>query len=648
MAAALDTQSFEVDAEAEEVMREIEGVGGVQPSNSQQTSTVHPQTQCCTDAGKAQLALARRVRAICGLPGQVYSEVLASIQCNGLPEPLASEVTQETAEAALSKMRDYQRLMCKQQRPMALKLPTERELDRFLAEALAAEADEPGALATTVRRQHVHFTHVHTGNPEHKQPGDFTRPQIFAHIEKVFREVYPDPKSPTGSILAFGSVAKEKKGQEHHHIPTFSTSQYYWNKVAHWSLKKFKVPLNAVAHQGYLTMYAYIRTPTAKKPLADLDAELWHSKYHPRGQALTDLLKSCKMSGQANGQRQPKSGDTLKRKRLSLFEEIKGNDIQSVEALRAHAGREAEQGRNALAEYCARQGQKLEEVLSNVRSIIDAPRQLSGGKTTLVEKLQKAAVDLPCECRGQWAPGAAAILQRNGIEVQTFCSSVLRALHLGAKRGANVACVGAGGCGKSSLLEPLEKIFSCSPKPEEGSSFPLASAAGHEVLLWQDYEHDEKTVRFTDLLSFLMGESVAVRRPGMLNSKLKNQSPCFYSGRSQMALLPSRRHSPEVCAQYNGMMSERFTVFEFTAPIPMVVRDMAWPQCARCAAGFVLQHGSLVAAVQSQPQSQVAPSPSAPPTGALTADLERLVQLRDNGVLDEEEFLAAKRQLLQM
>jgi len=51
-------------------------------------------------------------------------------------------------------------------------------------------------------------------------------------------------------------VVKERHagGEEHHHCPVFCTQQHYWSKVARVSLTK-GVPLNAVCHDGYVTMY---------------------------------------------------------------------------------------------------------------------------------------------------------------------------------------------------------------------------------------------------------------------------------------------------------------------------------------------------------------------------------------------------------
>jgi hypothetical protein len=76
-----------------------------------------------------------------------------------------------------------------------------------------------------------------------------------------FKDVYPDPCSPTGSVLAFGMVAEEcysvtSPGQcpSHKHAPCFCTEPIFWNKVAKRSLEGYYVKLNAVAHESYVDM----------------------------------------------------------------------------------------------------------------------------------------------------------------------------------------------------------------------------------------------------------------------------------------------------------------------------------------------------------------------------------------------------------
>ena len=99
-----------------------------------------------------------------------------------------------------------------------------------LTKALEAEgAEDEAALAATARRRHVHFTHVRTFDPEHIQPSQFTRKELWLHLEKCYGEVYPCGSSRTGSILQFGKVSKERidEEDEHHHVATFSLQQHY-------------------------------------------------------------------------------------------------------------------------------------------------------------------------------------------------------------------------------------------------------------------------------------------------------------------------------------------------------------------------------------------------------------------------------------
>ena len=524
--------------------------------------------------------------------------------------------------------------------------------EMMLAEALAAEEEyEPGELPTTTRRKHVHYTFVRTYHKGFRQPKQLSRMQMWQHMERLYKEAYPDTTGPTGSILQFGVVATEQHQgasksadrDEHKHIACFCNVQHYWNKIAKLSAEKYRIPLNAVAHESYLTMYAYLRQHSRKKPLDEIDAEAFLSEFHPRGADLSKLLNSSRNNKALQASRGSARDEGRKRQRLSLFDEVKKHDIQNVQALCAHACNEFQAGNPALAEYCTRQGGKLEDILRNARTVLDAPAKLAGKTASLLNKLETAAESLPCECNGLWGPGADKILERNNIPKTKFCAAVLRALRLGAKRGSNVACIGAGGCGKSTLIEVLEKIISCAPKPEKVSSFPLASVAGYDALLWQDYEHDEDTIRFTDLLSFLMGESVNIRRPGVLNAKLKNESPCFYSGRTRMHLIPSKTHGREACCGYNSMMDERFEVFDFWNPIPFAERQMDFPACGKCGATYFLSSGKAEAANASAQGRQVAPVPA---SSTLTADLIQLAELHSAGLLDSQEFKAAKQKLL--
>ena len=246
---------------------------------------------------------------------------------------------------------------------------------------------------------------------------------------------------------------------------------------------------------------------------------------------------------------------------------------------------------------------------------------------------------------GAGGPGVLQVVAANRITVAEYCHAMVRALQTGAKRGVNVACVGPGGCGKSALIEPLDKIYRTAPKPQAGSTFPLARVVNVEVMLWQDYSHDEATLRFTDLLAFFVGEAVAMRRPGQTNRSFRNEAPTFLTGRCPIQILS---RDVAAAAELNRMMGERFVVFSFTQPLPFEVRQTEWKHCGRCFASFLLRG--------VQPQlPRLAPDMQLPLAAAqrhdgggsqLLLELRELVRPREQGFLDDSEFQAAKRRLL--
>ena len=127
------------------------------------------------------------------------------------------------------------RLRHKQAEPV--QLPT--AVDDAIAWERALGEGEP-VLAENHRPFHVHWTHVRTHNPQDVQPEAFkTRAQFWSHLLLCYKEAYPDASSPTGSIVQFGLVVKEKHKDaplekdrsEHHHCAMYTSQKHYWNKV---------------------------------------------------------------------------------------------------------------------------------------------------------------------------------------------------------------------------------------------------------------------------------------------------------------------------------------------------------------------------------------------------------------------------------
>ena len=286
------------------------------------------------------------------------------------------------------------------------------------------------------------------GTQRYKQPHEFSRKQFYQHLEKCYAEAYPCNGTRSG-ILMFGLVAQERhaagvQGEYsavHFHCAAFTQEQHYWNKVAKLSLQKYKVPLNAVAHDSYTEMYEYLRVPSAKKPLCELDGAAWPSPAHPRGHDLEKLLRAGRRAQEANAAqagRRATSASGQKRGRArapNIFDIVSKKRVRTVSELQCLVAEEAQQGNAALAQFCTRQGHKLEELLNNAWHVLEAPQRALESQRTLIQRMRQAACDLPCLCGGLWTGGAAFILHHNGIPLHAFAGAVIKALTFGRKTG---------------------------------------------------------------------------------------------------------------------------------------------------------------------------------------------------------------------
>ena len=500
----------------------------------------------------------------------------------------------------------FHRLSRKQAPPPEYVDP-EAQQQRIADAALEAEAwAEITSLSEDKQRQHVHYTHVRTTDPDDRQPESFTRKAFYEHLERCYAESYPEPAHRSKSILLFGAVAKEAHAasvdstrDQHHHATAYCSRRHYWNKVARISHQKYRVKLHAAPHDGYYSMYSYITQQTARKPLSELDQEIYLSKDHPRGEALRKLLEAGAVQAKVSvgrKRRGPVGADATaaflpgaKRIRLGdVFSIVVSQGVRSVVGLQRLACERAHAGDARLAEFCTAMGdEKLKQTIQNALDVLAAPQASIDQASTRMDLLRRAAVELPCSCSGRWIPGAVRVLANNGEDIRSFCADVCLALELGARRGTNVAIIGKHGSGKSMLFEPFDGIFKVMGKPQKGSTFPFAGAIGASVLVWQDWKHDDATVQFEDLLSFFVGERIDVRVPRERNVSFRNTSPLFFTSNS---FLKVTREDTAVADVLNAAMSERFKTRTWRVPLPMHERDLNFPRCSRCCASFFLMH----------------------------------------------------------
>ena len=467
--------------------------------------------------------------------------------------------------------------------------------------AIADEAwSELTALGDDARRKHVHWVHVRTHNPTHRQPESMTRREFWDHLQYVYEKVYPEAANETKSILLFGLVAKEWHAEsskeelrsEHHHAACYTAKQHYWKPVAAYSVRHCHIAMHAACHDGYSSMYEYLRKPSAKKPMSELDAEPFLSDRHPRGNQLRRLLELGARGLQAReGRRRlsPSAGaEDPEPKRVragDIFHIVKEHGFRSALALQAHAEAVAGRGDLTLATFCTTMGTlRLQEHLNAAWAVVDAPQKIAA-PATRIDKLKACARDVPCTCGGVWKPGAARVLNNNAENIPRFGRDVCRALALGARRGVNMAVVGEPGSGKSMIFKPLDDIYKTMAPPESGSSFPLSALLDAEVLLWQDFEFEASTIQFSDLLRLLVGEKIGIRLPGSQNVPFKNSSPLFYTSNQKIATF---RMPAANAMKKNQAMDERFAVRVWSRSLPLAERQADFPTCAPCFANFML------------------------------------------------------------
>lgn len=269
-----------------------------------------------------------------------------------------------------------------------------------------------------------------------------------------------------------------------------------------------------------------------------------------------------------------------------IYALVAESGVRTTLELLSLAQRRAAGGDAALAQFCTRVGpQRLDELLSNARAVVEAPRALAASTSSRLDILRQAAVQMECTCSGRWSPGARRVLENNREDVAAFCTDVCRALEVGACRGTNLAIVGVPGSGKSTMFDSLDQVFTVMGKPERGSSFPLASIFSAHVLVWQDYCHHDSTVLFEDILSLSVGESVEIRVPHSRNVRHRNTAPLFFTSQQELRV---QRRDAALSEQLNMAMAERFRVRRWHMPLPLTERIPNFPRCGRCCVAFFL------------------------------------------------------------
>ena len=487
--------------------------------------------------------------------------------------------------------------------------------------ALAAElvaVDGLAALPGDARRQHVHWTMVATRSQVDVQPSTLSREAFWKHLLRCYQECYPVAESPTGCILQFGLIAAEKHRNvakwadrcRHFHAACFTSAKHYWRKVRRVSAEKYHIQLNAVAHDCYSTMYAYLRRATKRKPLYELDAQPYHSPGHPQGDALKALLEAGDTYAQLRGRKRLAAEAVgpvppLRSPFGVFFQWVINNKCHGAKgAVRVErdAVQEVRQGRPQLLEFVRKNSSGLVDLVQYCWSLNSAEERLERMELSRVDILLKAATGSASACAnaGQCVDMYQSILAYQGIDAVGFRHSLYETFLHGRRKGNSMMLVGGKDTGKTTITQPAATIFKTMGTPQSDSFCPLQDARGFELYLWHDFRYnpghpkkDEQGLRLDEgtwnkLFEGLPTQiGVAKSNSARADFVFEENAPFIFTG--PFKLVAYRHGWPD--EKETEQLSCRLKYWEFSRPAPEN-RDRSFRPCGRCWARWVL-HGEL-------------------------------------------------------
>ena len=557
-------------------------------------------------------------------------------------------------------------------------------LDALRHESAAGDGLLP--LPLDFKRRHIHYTHVRTNSATDVQPSQLTREAFWDHLMKCYQEAYPRADSETGSILEFGIVSKEKHKDarldvdrsEHHHAAIYSSMSHYWRRVRKISAEKYRIHLNAVAHETYTTMYNYLRKATAKKPLYELDPTPFHSPRHPQGDLLRELLQRGERYRQVRSGKAPASGNIQVRSQFGIaYKWVVDHGLRKragAVQLEMDAVQELKAGRPQLLEFVKKFRATLEDELEFCWSLHEAPKRLARMAKTRLELLLEAALpEQQCQNdHGACAVVYDSILTHQGRDIPEFCHDIFDVLDKGRCKGGALMVVGGKDTGKTTVTEPARLIYQTMKTPQSDSFCPLQDLRGHELLLWQDFRYnpghprrDEQGLRIDEGTwnRLLEGLPTLIGVPKTDASR----SDFVYDGDAAMIFTGPF----ELLAYRNGRVDDietqqlscRMRYVHFNKPTigragqPLkhcptcwsrwVLRgEMQWRRLGNHAIDEFMANASATIGEQQPCMMPGSSTGAAPiPKPSLMADLARAVEWRQQGLLSEKEFQAAKSAL---
>ena len=427
------------------------------------------------------------------------------------------------------------------------------------------------------------WTFSYTDLEGHAKPLDFTHASFAEAVLNcyelsskvviqwsVFREVHPSSKS-------------EREQHTHYHMIVETERPARWAEMAKRLRDSHNIYASAAtssARRSYWAAFAYLFTPSPKKPKEDLDHKYLLSVGHDDPpQPLVNKRSGVRRL-------QP----------LEIFKTIVEHNLDCLDKLFAFAARQHHAGDDAWLNHCIRSPEKnLKEQIGKTLRLTTAEARMRREQMSHMEVLE-AALDANCICQGHAIPGWEMILTRNGFDVAEYCASMRKLFLEGGGKALNHLYVGEPNSGKTGLTKPLLALFGSYTflKPQVGTSFALQGLVGAQAVIWNDFRWPHPPLAWGDLLNMLDNEPFNVGVPKVdgdtdvrWNVDGKANVMAVITTNSEIVYITDKALNPVETKAF----ADRFgMVLHFKLALEKPDRRYRhWMKCTRCYAEWILR-----------------------------------------------------------
>ena len=217
-----------------------------------------------------------------------------------------------------------------------------------------------------------------------------------------------------------------------------------------------------------------------------------------------------------------------------------------------------------------------------------SPEDVIRAGKTRIELLNEAGAQ-PCSCplkgheAGKWLRNAKETLSNNSIEPDAFGAAILDSLKHGRSKYRNIIVFGPSNCGKTTLLEPLTKIYRPFANPATNSKFAWIGADKGEIIFLNDFRWSPEVIGWETLLLLLEGQLVNLPTPKNSYPKdivisVENDVPIFCTSKGPIRFSAAYN---QTCEKENRMMDLRWRQFRLFHEMSEADTEEMAP-CCRC------------------------------------------------------------------